>query len=263
MKDEMRSFSSKQNLLDYSNIYSTTLMISEHFYNERLQYGLHGVYPKFSDYCEVLSVLLGTIGHLLIYKAVQTFSESTGDQLINSIWSSLSNMFAPWLVPFCSQNTGDTPSKWIQQFASVDSTLQLQPWSKPHMEKAEQIICVFSMCLQYILDTLPANNLLIGHLFCWYVDYFANIATPPYVLQPIHAMLMKMQYERFWPTIDHLKDGFNKILLNVSFYIVMLIYRNNYVCKILVRSRVSYVPWIYIFKNSVDTMATNSNQNME
>ena len=213
MKDEMRNFASKQNILIYNDVHSTSLMLAHHFYNERLQYGLHGLYPKFSEYSDVLCFLMGSVGHSAVASAIQAYPGIMADQLVNWLWPCLSEMFAPWLIPYYPSNMKDAPSNWIQQFTSSNSSLQ--PWSEVHIDSAGKIIRVFAMCLQYVLDMLPASNLLMGHLFCWYDAYFAYKTTPKHVLTPIQTLLMKMPWERFRPMPIHM-EGFNRILTDVK-----------------------------------------------
>jgi ectopic P granules protein 5 len=185
------------------------LMLSHHFYNERLQHGLHGVYPKFSEYCDVLCLLFGSMSHAAVAAAIQAYPGIIADQLINWLWPSISEMFEPWLVPYYPQNMKDAPAAWIQQFAATS----LQPWSEVHSESAGKIIRVFAMCLQYNLDMLPASNLLLGNLFSWYDAYFAHKTTPKHVLVPIQTLLMKMPFERFRPAHIHM-EGMNRILMD-------------------------------------------------
>lgn len=213
MKDEFRNFASKQNILVYNDVHSTSLMLAHHFYNERLQFGLHGLYPKFAEHCDVLCFLLGSVGHSAVASAIQAFPGIMADQLVNWLWPCLSEMFSPWLIPYYPQNMKDTPANWIQQFTSTNSVLQ--PWSDIQVENAGKMVRVFAMCLQYVLDMLPASNLLMGHLFCWYDGYYAHKTTPKHVLTPIQTLLMKMPFERFRPAPIHM-EGFNRILMDVS-----------------------------------------------
>lgn len=213
MKDELRNFGSKQNILLYNDVHSTSLMLAHHFYNERLQYGLHGLYPKFSEYCDVICFLMGSIGHSAVASAIQAYPGIMADQLVNWIWPCLNEMFAPWLIPYYPQTMKDAPATWIQQFTSSNSVLQ--PWSDIHVESAGKIVRIFAMCLQYVLDMLPASNLLMGHLFCWYDGFFAHKTTPKHVLTPIQTLLMKMPFERFRPSPIHM-EGLNRILMDVS-----------------------------------------------
>lgn len=224
LKDEMRNFASKQNVLIYSDVCSTSVIFAHHFCNERLQYGLHGLYPKFSEYCDVLSIFMGSIGHSAVASAIQAYPGIMADQLVNWLWPCLSEMFSPWLNPYYPQTMKDAPANWIKQFTTVNSVLL--PWSEIHAESAGKMIKMFAMCLQYILDMLPASNLLLSHLFCWYDGNFAYTTTPKYVLHPIQNLLIKMPWERFRPSLIHM-EGFKRILTDVSFLSIIESLNNN------------------------------------
>ncbi|CAG9807355.1 unnamed protein product [Chironomus riparius] len=212
MKDEMRILAAKQNLLQYNELHSTALMLNHYFYNERLQHGLHGNYPKFAKYCDVLSILFGTIGHCVISAAIKAFPEASADYLVNELYPCISNMYAPMLVPlYYSQTVKDGPANWIQQLSTGNTILQ--PWSNVHTENAEKFIRTYAMCIQYMFDMLPGSNLLIQHLFTWYIEYFANKTTPKHVLAPIQLLLTKLPFERFLPTLQHM-EGFNRVLMD-------------------------------------------------
>ena len=47
---------------------------------ERLQYGLYGLYPKYRIYNEPLSIFLGMVGHALVALTLQSDRGSLGDQ---------------------------------------------------------------------------------------------------------------------------------------------------------------------------------------
>jgi ectopic P granules protein 5 len=213
LKDELRNFASKQNVLAYNNVHSTALMFAHHFNNERLQYGLHGLYPKVSEYCDVMSFFMGSIGHSAVASAIQAYPGIMADQLVNWLWPCISEMFGPWLHPYYPQTMKDAPAQWIKQFNANSNVLL--PWSEIHAESAAKMIKMFAMCLQYILDMLPASNLLLSHLFCWYDGYYAYKTTPKYVLNPIQSLLIKMPWERFRPGPIHM-EGFKRILTDVS-----------------------------------------------
>ncbi|CRK89101.1 CLUMA_CG002515, isoform A, partial [Clunio marinus] len=248
MKDEMRNFGSKQNILSYNDVHSTSLMLAHHFYNERLQYGLHGLYPKFSEHCDVICFLMGSIGHSAVASAIQSFPGIMADQLVNWLWPCLSEMFSPWLIPYYPQTMKDAPANWIQQFTSTNSALQ--PWSEIHVDNAGKVIRMFAMCLQYVLDMLPASNLLMGHLFCWYDGYFAYKTTPKHVLTPIQTLLMKMPWERFRPDPSHM-ERLNRILMDFLPD-----------CHLFVGSMFLRIPWTSWLQHSINVWDYQITQRM-
>lgn len=80
IKEEFRAFATKQNILSYKDIIDTTVLLTQHFQQERLAHGLHGLYPKHSEYCEVLSLLLGSMGHAAVVAAVHTYPGVLADE---------------------------------------------------------------------------------------------------------------------------------------------------------------------------------------
>lgn len=48
--------------------------------NERLQYGLYGLYPKYRTYNEPLTMFLGMIGHALVVLTLQSDRGTLADQ---------------------------------------------------------------------------------------------------------------------------------------------------------------------------------------
>lgn len=80
IKDDFRGFASKQNILMYNDVHATTVMLAQQFYTERLQHGLHGLYPKYSEYCDVISLLLGSIGHSVVSAAIHAYPGMMADQ---------------------------------------------------------------------------------------------------------------------------------------------------------------------------------------
>lgn len=48
--------------------------------NERLQYGLYGLYPKYRIYNEPLTMFLGMIGHALVVLTLQSDRGTLADQ---------------------------------------------------------------------------------------------------------------------------------------------------------------------------------------
>lgn len=48
--------------------------------NERLQYGLYGLYPKYRTYNEPLTMFIGMVGHALVVLTIQSDRGSLADQ---------------------------------------------------------------------------------------------------------------------------------------------------------------------------------------
>ena len=61
-------------------MHDTAFLLSKHFMNERLQYGLYGLYPKYRVYSEPLTIFLGMVGHAFVVLTLQSDRGSLADQ---------------------------------------------------------------------------------------------------------------------------------------------------------------------------------------
>jgi len=78
----------------------TAALLGSYFMRERLQYGLHGVYPKYRLYVEPLSVFLSMVGHCLVVGTLHQGRGALGDALSEQLWPILIELFSPWLLPW-------------------------------------------------------------------------------------------------------------------------------------------------------------------
>lgn len=111
-------------------------------------------------------------------------------------------MYSPWLVPYFPQNTQNAPANWIKQVMSNNQILL--PWSDLHMDTAQKFLHTFVDCVKYMLDTLPASDTILGHIFYWYSIHFGCVAVPRHVLMPQHAALTLLPWNRLKPTPVHI-----------------------------------------------------------
>lgn len=146
----------------------------------------------------------------------------------------------------------DAPANWIQQF--TNKTAVLLPWSDIQQKNAHKIVKVFHMCLEFLLELMPASNLLLSHIFEFYDSNFANKLVPSYVLNCMHSTLTQFPWERFRPGLVHI-EGLNRILLQVSFSFEIYIFENfkyflfQYIpeCHVYAGNiylRIAWTPWL-------------------
>lgn len=76
----MTTFAVQQQLFGFKAVQDTLAMLAQHFRTERLQHGLHGLYPKHREYCAVLSVLLRSYGYALVVTAVYAYPGLLADK---------------------------------------------------------------------------------------------------------------------------------------------------------------------------------------
>lgn len=104
------------------------------------------------------------------------------------------------------------PANWIRQFMS--NTPILLPWSELYAQHVQLILQSFISCIQFLLDTFPACDLILGNIFYWYESHFGNVAVPRHVLVPTKTALMQLPWNRLKPTPLHI-GGFYRLLQQV------------------------------------------------
>lgn len=71
--NQIKDFAGNQRILTYQDLTDSVIMLAGHFRNERLQHGLHGLYPQHKDYCNPLNQLFSTLLHSVVISTVHNF----------------------------------------------------------------------------------------------------------------------------------------------------------------------------------------------
>lgn len=153
LKDQLRQYAQHQKMLQHQELLDTAVLLARHFTQERLAYGLYGLYPKCRQYMDVFCLLIGMAGHALIISSLNTHQGQLGDKLCEKIWPYLRDMFTPWIIPYSIQNLKENMANWIQQLA--DDRSVLLPWIPADGLHAQKVINVLFECIQFITHTLP------------------------------------------------------------------------------------------------------------
>ncbi|KAJ8667148.1 hypothetical protein QAD02_008810 [Eretmocerus hayati] len=200
IRDEVRRYATEQRLLSRQEIHDTAVLLSNHFMNERLQYGLYGLYPKYRIYSDPLNVFLGMIGHALVVLTLQADRGSLADQLCDLIWPVLSDMFAPWITPYWTHNLREPTAAWIQQL--TDDRSVLLPWIITDGPYANKMMSMFVECIRFILDTMPASNKVLCYLWQFYVTNYAHNSIKDHVLNVVHGNFLSLPWEKYNPSVS-------------------------------------------------------------
>ncbi|XP_043252581.1 ectopic P granules protein 5 homolog isoform X1 [Colletes gigas] len=203
VRDDIRHYATDQRLLSRQEIHDTAVLLCRHFMQERLQYGLYGLYPKYRVYNEPLTIFLGMVGHALVVLTLQSDRGSLGDQLCEKIWPVLSEMYAPWITPYWTRNLKEPTAAWIQQL--TDDRSVLLPWIVTDGPYANKIVAMFVECIRFIIDTLPASSKILCFVWQFYVTNFAHASVKNHVLNVIHGNLLSLPWDRFYPSITDIE----------------------------------------------------------
>ncbi|XP_043590253.1 ectopic P granules protein 5 homolog isoform X3 [Bombus pyrosoma] len=200
IRDEIRHYATEQKLLSRQEIYDTAILLKRHFTQERLKYGLYGLYPKYRIYNEPLSTFLGMVGHALVALTLQSDRGSLGDQLCEKIWPVLSEMYSPWVAPYWTQDLKEPAAAWIQQL--TDDRSVLLPWIVTDGPYANKFVAMFIECVRFIIDILPASSKILCFVWQFYVINFAHDSVKDHILNVIHGNFLSLPWDRFYPSVN-------------------------------------------------------------
>ncbi|XP_031837862.1 ectopic P-granules autophagy protein 5 isoform X2 [Nomia melanderi] len=203
IRDEIRHYATEQRLLSRQEIFDTAILLSRHFMQERLQYGLYGLYPKYRIYNEPLTVFLGMVGHALVVLTLQSDRGSLGVQLCEKIWPVLSDMYSPWITPYWTRNLKEPTAAWIQQL--TDDRSVLLPWIITDGPYANKIVAMFVECVRFIIDTLPTSSKILSFIWQFYVTNFAHCSVKNHILNVIHGNFLSLPWDHFYPGVSDIE----------------------------------------------------------
>ncbi|KAJ8984462.1 hypothetical protein NQ317_012528 [Molorchus minor] len=199
LRDQLRQYAQHQKMLQHQELLQTSELLSRHFTQERLQYGLYGLYPKCRNYIDVFVLLLGMTGHGIIVSMINTHQGLLGDKLCEKLWPFIREMFAPWIVPYSMQNLKENMASWIQQLA--DDRSILLPWISADGSFAQKVLNVFFECVSFIIHMLPASSTILSYIWQWYVTCYAHTSVKDHILHPIHQTFQCFPWHNFWPSV--------------------------------------------------------------
>ncbi|KAL3265469.1 hypothetical protein HHI36_009673, partial [Cryptolaemus montrouzieri] len=226
LREQLRAYAQNQEKLHYQEILETTELLARHFTQERLQYGLYGLYPKCRHYMDVYALLLGMIGHGLIISSLNTHQGLVSDKMCEKVWPYIRDMFAPLIAPYSMQNVKENMASWIQQL--TDDRSVLLPWITADVQCAQKILNSFQECILFLLHVLPgkfyfdvdvlalttiisACGIILNYIWQWYVTTYAHGSVKEHILNPIHQTLLVLPWHNFWPSLNDLE-----VMLRVS-----------------------------------------------
>lgn len=167
LREQLRNYAEHQNMLQHQQLLETAELFAKHFTNERLQYGLYGLYPKCRNYMDVFVMLLGMVSHGLVVSTLKVHQDLSSEKISEKIWPYLRDVFTPWLVPYSMQNLKENMAAWIQQLA--DDRSILLPWIPPDVELAKRVASVLTESLLFLI------HLQSGEYFRYIIMFFFMI----------------------------------------------------------------------------------------
>ncbi|BES95244.1 Ectopic P granules protein 5 homolog [Nesidiocoris tenuis] len=239
----MATFAVQQTLLSLNEIRSIIGVLAKFFTDERHQYGLYGLYPKYRAYVSAFTVLLGVLSHALVAAIVKK-SKSEAVNVCAEIWPTYLSLFSPWICPYMTQDLTQPMAAWIQQL--TDDRSILPPWITADSGHAHKITAVFTETLRFLLDILPGNRDIYGYVWQFYVANYAHTTVKDHILSVINDNLLSLNWTRFNPSINDLE-----LMLRMS---------DTYVpsCHSFMGALFIDIPWNSIIENQSSSLAQHS-----
>lgn len=116
--------------------------------------------------------------------------------VVDWIWPITCELYAPWLFPYNTQNAPNSPANWIRQ---LNSSILL-PWSELYTSNGQQFLMSFIHSIQFMLDTFPACDFILGNILHCYVVNYANVGVPNHILSTVNLALKHFPWHRLKPT---------------------------------------------------------------
>ena len=190
------------NLQETANIISD---IQLHFHNERLHFGLYGLYPKYRPYVEALASYFSLLGLKIVLGQIKCDMGVLSAQHLDKVWATLEGFYGPWLFPLSSSER-QSAATWIQQLTN-ESTL-LPPWIPGDCGLATSMLQSFVTCVRGMLEHEagdPGDSQVLSRLWAMYASHWAVAGVKDHVHGVIHPVLAALDWSRMVPTHNDLE----------------------------------------------------------
>ena len=91
------------------------------------------------------------------------------------------DLYSPWILPYTQEQVSSNCAAWIQQLSS-DRKLLL-PWIAADSSQATVMVSSAALCINFIHETLPAQQSVLSHLLSFYVHGYCHSAVKPHIFQ--------------------------------------------------------------------------------
>ncbi|XP_071443413.1 ectopic P granules protein 5 homolog isoform X2 [Hetaerina americana] len=202
----VKEFSMTQNILSLIKVKEVVMLFATFFRRERLQFGLHGIYPKYRTHIKPIEKFLELLGCSLLAMSLRERKEIiTSPASPDSTWLSLREMYSPWLLPYWEDELmGSECTVWIMEL--MIGHPPLTPWIIPDSTFAKDVASSFVKCLQFMIEIAPGHRNSLGLIWEMYCSAFARMGVGSHVLSIIHSSLVLLPWDHFWPSVKNLKD---------------------------------------------------------
>ena len=185
------------NLQESANVISDLQL---HFHNERLHFGLYGLYPKYRPYVEALAPYFSLMGLKIVLGQIKFDKGILTAQHLDKIWATLEGLYSPWLFPLSSSDR-QSAATWIQQLTNESALLP--PWIPGDCGLATSMLQSFVSCVKGMLEHEGGGrggSRVLSRLWAMYASHWAVAGVKDHVFGVIHPVLAALDWSRMAPT---------------------------------------------------------------
>lgn len=147
---------------------------------------------------EPILIFFGMMSHSCVVKTLKLDLGSLSDRIVEQLWPLLSDLFAPWLVPYSTEKT--QTASWIQELTHDRSFLL--PWIINDCSYASFACNIFVESVRFVLDTLPGVYSVLSYVWCFYVSNYAHVHVKEHVLGVVHKSFLTLPWNTFFPNLQ-------------------------------------------------------------
>ncbi|XP_045603349.2 ectopic P granules protein 5 homolog isoform X1 [Procambarus clarkii] len=195
----IRDFAQHQSRLSQSMVDDTLKMLSSYFVNQRLEFGLYGLYPKYQLHIQPISVFLSLISHTYIVTTFHTSWGAPQDEIVREVWAAVESLWAGWVAPLGGHDRQSFPA-WLRHLTH-DIRLLL-PWAPSDTSSADIMVAMFCSSLEFMHEHLPGSSSVLSLTLEYYSVTFAMREVKSHVLVAVHNHLSALPWHHFHPSLQ-------------------------------------------------------------
>ena len=181
------------------NLQESANVIAElqlHFHNERLHFGLYGLYPKYRPYVEALSAYFSLLLLGIITDQVRRDKGLLDLTYLDMIWRMMEGLYGPWLFPLTASDR-QSAATWIQHLTNENSLLP--PWIPGDCSLATSILLSMLSSVK-VMVSYDQSSTVLSRVWNMYATHWAQSGVKDHVFGVVHPLLASLDWSKFSPT---------------------------------------------------------------
>nr|XP_053655972.1 ectopic P granules protein 5 homolog isoform X2 [Cherax quadricarinatus] len=195
----IRHFAQHQSRLAHSMVDDTLKMLSNYFVNQRLEFGLYGLYPKYQLHIHPIAVFLSLISHTYIVTTFHTSWGTSQEEIVRDVWAAVESLWAGWVAPLGGQDRHSFPA-WLRHL--THNIRLLLPWAPSDTASADIMVAMFCSSLEFMHEHLPGSSSVLSLTLEYYSATYAMREVKSHVLVAVHSHLSALPWHHLSPSLQ-------------------------------------------------------------